>query len=395
MTMPSRARDPSGADRGQHVDVAIIGGGPAGWAAAIPLSRAGMSVAVIDRGPQRRPVIGEGLPPAAAPLLRDLGVWPAFLADQHLPSYGNVSAWGAPELDETDFVRHPEGVGWRLDRLRFDTLFARAAIHAGAAHWDHTRVRQCERAEQGGWRLDLDDQEQRSAMQARVIIDASGRVRWLSRQQGVCSDRADRLVAIIGLMEPATMSSDHDGRTLIEAVQDGWWSAGLLPTGTLVVAYMTDTDIAAHTQVQTIGGWTNRLMQTRHILDRTTQHGYRLMGHLRIMCARTSCLQVAGGDDWCAVGDAVAAHDPLSSLGIVASLITGQQAAKAILAGQGVLHHDGQALEEYTGCVRHLYAQYLAQWLSYYALEQRWPTRAFWRRRHSLVARIMGDALYP
>lgn len=53
-------------------DVAIIGGGPAGCAAAISLALSGLRVALLERtsyGPAR---VGETLPPAVQPLLREL-----------------------------------------------------------------------------------------------------------------------------------------------------------------------------------------------------------------------------------------------------------------------------------------------------------------------------------
>ncbi|MCU1552190.1 MAG: FAD-binding protein [Glaciihabitans sp.] len=58
-------------------DVAVIGGGPVGLAAAIEARLAGLSVVVVE---QRAGIIdkacGEGLMPGAVPLLARLGVWP-------------------------------------------------------------------------------------------------------------------------------------------------------------------------------------------------------------------------------------------------------------------------------------------------------------------------------
>ena len=56
-------------------------------------------VLLADDSADRAFRIGEALPPAAGPLLRDLGVLDRFLADGHLPCYGNVSSWGSDELD--------------------------------------------------------------------------------------------------------------------------------------------------------------------------------------------------------------------------------------------------------------------------------------------------------
>lgn len=57
-------------------DCAIVGAGPAGSAAALYLSRAGHSVALIDRAAfPRRKACGEGILPAGVSILRELGVY--------------------------------------------------------------------------------------------------------------------------------------------------------------------------------------------------------------------------------------------------------------------------------------------------------------------------------
>ncbi|MEM9217828.1 MAG: hypothetical protein AAGD25_26245 [Cyanobacteria bacterium P01_F01_bin.150] len=39
---------------------------------------------------------------------------------QHLPHHGNVSSWGTEQLTATDFIRVPNGLGWHLNRKKFD-----------------------------------------------------------------------------------------------------------------------------------------------------------------------------------------------------------------------------------------------------------------------------------
>ena len=76
------------------VEVVIVGGGPAGAAAAIELARLGRRVLLANRDEGSDFRIGEAAPPAVRPLLRDLGVLDRVLADGHLPCYGNVSVRG-------------------------------------------------------------------------------------------------------------------------------------------------------------------------------------------------------------------------------------------------------------------------------------------------------------
>ena len=59
----------------QRHDVLIIGGGPAGSAAAITAARAGLNVLLFEKGPYGRDkVCGDGLTPRAIAALNDLGI---------------------------------------------------------------------------------------------------------------------------------------------------------------------------------------------------------------------------------------------------------------------------------------------------------------------------------
>lgn len=74
-----------------------------------------------------------------------------------------------------------------------------------------------------------------------------------------------------------------------------------------------------------------------------------------------------------------AAYDPLSCLGRLMALHGGQQAVQSIRSS------DPRAASSYQAWERHTYVQYLAQWLAYYSLEQRWSNHGFWQRRHVVM----------
>jgi len=333
------ARHDTDASLPYRVDVAVIGGGPAGSTTALTLAQAGVSVLMVDRCGAGASAVGESLPPAAAPLLRELGVWESFLADGHLPSHGNRSVWGDPMPDDRDFLSHPEGVGWHLDRPRFDAMLADTAARAGATVVHRTRVIACHRGSSGDWRLDVATEGRRTTVRALTIVDATGRARHVARAERVPCDAYDRLVGVVGvLVRDDTLRVDEDSLTTIEAAPNGWWYAARVPGDRLVVAYMTDADIAVSCQARTPGGWAAALAATRHMRRRVADHGYRLRTIPRLVAADSSRLRDVGGQGWCAVGEAAVAYDPLSSYGIIAALSTGMQAARVILAEGGALH---------------------------------------------------------
>lgn len=366
----------------QRVDVVIVGAGPAGIAAALTLRRHGASVLVADRS-LARPTLGEGLAPSASPILQDLGLWERFNADTHQPAYGNRSAWGSPDVRERDFIRNPYGHGWHLDRPRFDVMLGAALQDAGGAMCSDTRVVAWHRDRRGAWTLELLSGGTRRVVRTDFLIDATGRARSLSRALGATRRLDDHLVAAVGVLYPGAAGSDTDSFTQVEAVPDGWWYATLLGDGRLIAGYLTDADDAGARASRTIPGWTALLDRTAHLRDRIARHGYRLRSPLHVAAADSSSLETMGGDGWCAVGDAAAAHDPLSSHGIAGALLSG------IWAGNVIAARERGGLNEYQERMRHAYAAYLAQWLAYYDLERRWPTSPFWQRRHAALASLV------
>src|SRR5436309_15287876 len=103
------------------VDAAVIGDGPAGSTAALMLAKSGFSVCLIGLPPSHsnKILFGETVSPNIKFLLIYLEVWNDFLNDEHLPSAGNVSAWGDEKIKESNFIFHPNTNGWHLNRLNF------------------------------------------------------------------------------------------------------------------------------------------------------------------------------------------------------------------------------------------------------------------------------------
>src|SRR3984957_1264495 len=149
----------------------IAGAGPAGAATAIALADFApeLRVCIADAPCADRLRVGETVPPHIEPLLRHLGLWPAFAADRHRPSYRMVSAWGGPELVSNEFLFQTQQVGWRLDRARFDTMMQTAA--AARATFIAAKVDAAAR-EGSSWHVGMSDGARHTA---RFLVDATGR----------------------------------------------------------------------------------------------------------------------------------------------------------------------------------------------------------------------------
>jgi flavin-dependent dehydrogenase len=356
--------------------VIVVGGGPAGSAAALTLSRRGYSVAVIERSEYADTRVGETLPPAIRKLLVALGVWDQFVAENHSPSFGIRSAWGNDDLHENDFIFNPYGSGWHVDRNRFDRMLAAAAEKDGVEVFRGAELISLNNTP-GKWEITIACGHRHNGFTADFLIDATGRRCSLARRQGAKRISYDHLIGLVGFLSPKCSQPIDDSFTLVEAQPEGWWYSATLPDRRLIAAYMTDSDLCVPHHASK-NFWLRQLQGARHTFSRAKD--YSLQSALTTFAANSSRLDSIVGQGWLAAGDAAAAHDPLSSQGVYRGLESGLLAAKAIDD-----HQSGHktALQDYASAIIAGFDSYLLMRDKHYGRERRWPHSIFWRRRLS------------
>ncbi len=109
MSRPAGPRDIAGRRRGPALDVAIVGGGMVGAAAALALARAGFATALVEaREPAPWRMEDEvdlrvvGLAPSSIGLLDELGVWTS-IRQARVGSYAHMHVWDAGSGAAIDF----------------------------------------------------------------------------------------------------------------------------------------------------------------------------------------------------------------------------------------------------------------------------------------------------
>lgn len=366
-------------------DVVILGGGPAGTAASLSLRRhaPSLSIALVEQTNYDAPRVGETLPPTVQTVLQQLGVWERFVCEGHLPAYGTRSAWGSEQLYDNEFIYHPAGRGWHLDRRRFDSMLAREAAVRGVITYSNHKFTSSYPDGRGGWLLGVrPEQGSEVLVEAKFVIDATGRRAAFATQRGVRKVLQDRLLGV-SVMFDAEPSGDT--YTLVEACEEGWWYSALLPAGKLVVFCMTDADLARGRGLNSPPNWLEHLKRTRHTIERVRRA--TPLNTPSVHAAHTQRLERSTGDAWLAVGDAATTFDPLSSQGVLKSLRSGVLASYAVTD-----YFKGAAagLEKYEALTSREFDDYLSARAEFYGRESRWVDSPFWWRRRPAVEGLSG-----
>jgi flavin-dependent dehydrogenase len=362
----------------KNVDVAILGGGPAGTALALTLCLySELTVAVIERTAYEEIRVGENVSASLLPLLDYLQVKDFFLADNHKLVYNISAVWGNSLLNSRPSLFSQFGEGYLLDRSQFDCMLAEQVFSKGGKLFLRTKCLEGEHLEGGGWRMKLShDSGESFELESRYLIDATGRQSRIAKRLGAKSVVCDSLVGISAFLDFENNQPKTE-EILIESVPEGWWYSAWLPDGKLSVVLMTDVDIMRQQQLHKQYEWGRLLSKAKHTSQRAW--GGTFVYPLAVKPAHSHILDRAVGDDWIAVGDAAAAFDPLSSMGIGHSLTAGSHAAVALIE-----HHSSnknELLFEYQNGLERNFNTYLRMRHMYYEMEKRWQEASFWQRR--------------
>lgn len=362
-------------------DVAVVGAGPAGCAAAAAASSEGATVAVFDpiADPELdpRPTVCETAAPGTERLIAEIFGTEgeaAFTAGSHLVCPGTVSMWGTDRAIVIDHLLNPLGGAWNLDRRTFDDDLRRAVVRLGA-ELRAARVASVER-DRGGWMLrTVSDRPRR--IWAHTVVDASGRGARVARRLGARQVHRDHLVALCSLR--LVDQTDQRASLYVESVEGGWWYSALLPGSRRAIVYLTDSDLLPTSGAarRDLALSARELPLIGELLSGTVAP--TLAGRQRVTVARSSRLDHVVGPGWIAAGDAACTVDPLSGRGIVSALLTGRaagEAAQAPIAGDGLMNASA-----YADLIGELYRDGFTRQTEAYEDEGRWAQAPFWRRR--------------
>jgi len=318
------------------LDVAVVGGGPAGASCAVMLARAGVRVGLIDRA----------TPPVKR--VESVSGRARRLLQQHCPEFSEratpsveieetVSLWTTPEPVIWNAMLNPWGAALAVERTSFDANLREAAQHAGA--WI-TRAEIKSASRRGSrWELVLHHGGANETLRAEFMVVATGSAgcRFINRKT---ADTPTQF-ALLGQLGTAACAR---GTMYLELATDGWWYALPNPFGGYCAGFCVDQLVAANWKKPLRDRFLVQLKSSRLI---ATLAAEQLRDLTAGSCAagprRHEQLTGAG---WVAIGDAAFTLDPLSGKGIEFAI------ESAAVAVEALFGHRPQSLANYTKFVK-------------------------------------------
>jgi flavin-dependent dehydrogenase len=364
-----------------EVEVCVVGGGPAGSAAARRLSQLGHRVTLIERNPFPRHRVGESLPSPVLRWLELLGVRKQIEDAGFVRGRRSFTRWSSTNIDSRTEAGEPSFV---VDRGRFDSLLLEAAMEAGAEVIQSVQPGRPERLGRHAWRVLLRKAGKECELRARFLVDATGKRGLLPRERRLCSPRT---LALYGYWRQTPLPA---AETRVEAGPNEWSWGVSLPDGSFNATVFVDCEQLAGIKRRDWPRFYLSLVDHTHLL-RPCLAGV-LDGPVRISDASSYYSTEPIQDDFIQVGEAAFSIDPLSSQGVQAALASAFQGAVAVHTILNRPARTDDALTFYRGRQWEAVVRNARTAAARYARQRAYPESPFWRKR---TLPIFGESPTP
>lgn len=330
-------------------DVAIVGAGPAGSAAAMALARRGYSVALLDKNTfPREKLCGDFINPSNWPMLEELGVKQQLLAQDHekirafriSAPCGALAEAGLPSLDGAPIY----GLGLR--RYFFDRILLQQAQAQGVVTLTGCAVKALHRHAEG-WRIGYAHGESAAELSARLAIGADGRNSWVAHHLGLTHGKVSD-GSHVGFQLRLKYAESLRGKVEIHLFRGGYAGVLGLGDGTINLGFAAERRL--------LGGRDGMaaLLET-HLPGnpylREILRSSEPMGALRSTYPVYFPPRRAVADGALLIGDAARVNEPVSGEGIYFALRSAALAAAAVDHGFSLGDLSARGLFQYErGC---------------------------------------------
>ncbi len=307
-------------------DIAIVGAGPAGSAAAYYLAKHGLNVALLDKAEfPRDKTCGDGLTPRAVKILHEMDL--LAQVEQQAFRCNTITIRQSETIEFKLSLAHLADLPHHilvLPRLALDDLIRQHAVEAGAHFIPDAKVENLTRAPDGVVQVHIAGRE---PIQCALAIIATGANTKLLRDSGLLRGKVPANLAarcyfenVEGLDDSIVMFFDE-----IPLPGYGWVFPTAPASANVGCGVFFDDPVAQATRLRA-------LIQTHPYLKRILKNA-RQVGPIKGYPLRTDFSPVYSGNEWIlAVGESVGLVNPITGEGIDYALESAQLAAKAILA---------------------------------------------------------------
>lgn len=312
------------------VDVAIVGAGPAGSAAASVLARSGYAVALIDKKIfPREKLCGDFINPNNLALFRELGVEQEIEAAPHrrLTGFRITAVSGAQA--EVAFSKRTDGetFGLAIRRALLDHILLERARRLGAVVQTGCRIENLARDDRG-WHLETAGGE---SWRARFLIGADGRNSWVATQIGADATALNGCAVGFQLRLKEKFSGSEYSVPDREAIEIHLFPggyAGVAGTGDGVTTLGLAIDKRALPRAHVKDFLVNERLRQNPFLKRTLRRSE--VGALRSVYPVYFGRRRSFFDAALLVGDAAQVTEPISGEGVYFALQSGMLAAATL-----------------------------------------------------------------
>lgn len=316
-------------------DTIVIGGGPGGSIAGTILAQRGQNVFLLERERFPRFHIGESLIPYANDVLREVGLWDKIANAGFMPKLGAEFTLGNARGSQRFWfgrnLASRYAQTFQVERSKFDHILREHARESGCEIAAEAKA-ETVHLEPNHVTLTYQQNNQRQTVQAKYIIDASGRDTFLGRQlQLPKSDLGlPKKFAIFAHFHHVRRNDPPaEGHISIVRLEDAWcW---IIPL---------DAEKTSVGLVQSLERFKNRKESAEECFARAREEHAELRYRMGDAVAVSDFFTTgdytyryhqAAGPRWLLVGDAAGFIDPIFSSGVMLALRSGKLAAEAVL----------------------------------------------------------------
>lgn len=323
-----------------HYDIIVIGGGPVGTTAAALLTEKGYSVCLLEKTQHPRFHIGESLLPMNLPILKRLGVLDQVKnigIIKHGAEFNNIDPvtqqWQRVTFyfDKAFNKEYPHA--YEVKRSEFDSILFSNCKNKGVTLLENSQVTDVEFPSPGKVCVhykDKKDEAEKQTLQARYVIDASGRDSLLSRKMKLKQKNPNhQSSAIFGHFSDVERRTGKDeGNISLYWFEHGWFWLIPLNDGSMSVGAVCWPEY-----LKTLEGSTEAFLWktiNMHSEVATRMKNAQSLGEIRATGNFAYTSKRMWGRDFMLLGDAFAFVDPVFSSGVYLGMSAAEQAVDTI-----------------------------------------------------------------